>query len=169
MLLEGCFGIQFAALSLVFDPLGPEVASHSSPKPRDTYIIREFFRRSSLSAVSLYIFHAIIMNLIVRITSYVQTSEGDTYMFFEPLWTYSEVGGDFLFGITGVIYFVMWEIILDLWFRYGRAIGTTEWMMGAGANLVWTICTCTCCRPPEETDDPKEDQDTDDEEQEKDA
>ena len=169
LLLEGCFGIQFCGLSLVFDPLGPEVAGPASPKPRDTYVIREFFRRSSLSAVSLYIFHAIVMNVVVRVTSYVATSEGDTYMFFEPIWTHAEWLGDLIFGITGVIYFILWEVILDLWFTRAKGIGTTEWMMGAGANLIWTICSHTCCRAAQHKQLEDASEAEDDGEQEKDA
>ena len=145
--LSGCFGIQFAALSLVFDPLGPEVAGPASPKPNSTFIIRDFFRRASLSAVSLYIFHAIILNVTVRSISYVRSSDTDTYMFFTPLWTFPEWVGDLVLSLLGIVYFIFWEVVLNLWFTRGKAIGTTEWIMGQGANLAWKLFTCTCFPP----------------------
>jgi len=144
--LSGCFGIQFCTLSLLLDPLGPEVAGPASPRPRDTYVVREFFRRASLSAVSLYIFHAIIVNVIVRSTSYVETSSVDTYMFFTPIWTDAEWVGDIVFSIIGFVYFVVWEVILHYWFKLGKGIGTTEWIMTQGANLTWSLCNCACSR-----------------------
>ena len=89
-------------------------------------------------------------------------------MFFEPIYTGSEWVGDLVFGIAGVIYFVMWEIILDMWFTRAGGICTTEWMMGQGANLIWAICSRTCCRPPPtEEDDATESEH--DEEQDKDV
>ena len=153
IMLEGCFGIEFTTLSTVFDPLGPSVAGPKSPRQRDTYKIREFFRRASLSAVSLYIFHAVIMNVIVRITSYVETSDGDTYMYYDPIWGYPAWIGDIIFGIAGFLYFVIWEVILHQWFTRAKGIGTTEWMMGQGANLVWNIVSSCqpCCHSGKDT------------------
>ena len=146
--LAGCFGLQFSTLSIIFDPLGPTVASASSPRPRSTFVIRDFFRRSSLSAVSLYLFHAIVLNVAVRAASYVETSEGDTYMYFHALWPLSEWLGDLVLSLAGIAYFVFWELVLDVWFTRGHAIGTIEWLMGQGGNLAWALCSrCACCAP----------------------
>ena len=158
LVLEGCFGIEFTTLSTIFDPLSPEVSGPSSPRPRDTFVIREFFRESSLSAVSLYIFHAIIVNVIVRVTSYVQTSSGDTYMYYTPIWPYQPWIADIILGIAGVLFFVMWEVIFHFWFTRAKGIGTTEWMMGQGANLAWRLlsCCCCCCESSSKQDDIQE-------------
>lgn len=146
--LSGCFGLEFSTLSIIFDPLGPTVASASSPRPRSTFVIRDFFRRSSLSAVSLYLFHAIVLNVAVRAASYVETSEGDTYMYFHALWPLSEWLGDLVLSLAGIAYFVFWELVLDVWFIKGRGIGTIEWLMGQGGSLAWALCSrCSCCAP----------------------
>lgn len=142
--LSGCFGLEFSTLSIIFDPLGPTVASASSPRPRSNFVVRDFFRRSSLSAVSLYLFHAIVLNVAVRAASYVETSDGDTYMYFQPLWPLSEWLGDLVLSLAGIAYFVFWEVVLDLWFIKGRGICTIEWLMGQGGNLAWALCS-RCC------------------------
>ena len=153
LVLEGCFGIEFTTLSIIFDPLGSDVSGPSSPRPRDNYKIREFFRQSSLSAVSLYIFHAVIMNVVVRVTSYVETSSGDIYMYYIPIWPYETWIADIILGIAGVLYFIIWEIILHFWFTRAKGIGTTEWIMGEGGNFSWKILSCCCCFNPSSVQD----------------
>ena len=145
LILIGVFGMEFATLSICLDPLGPEVAGPTSPKLSDSFFIRDFFGRCSKWTMSLYLWHAVIINAGIRVAGHVVKSDATAYMFNEPIWKYSLWLGDVLFVAIGLVYFVIMYAIFVVWEKKGKGIGTFEWMLGMGARAIWAVFGKCCC------------------------
>ena len=151
LVLTGVFGMEFATLSLMFDPLGHDVAGPSSPKLTEHLLIRGFFHRCSRWTMSLYLWHAVIINAGLRIAGQVTSSDPDIYLYHKAVWPGELWSGDLVMAIVGLVYFVLMYALFILWERRGKGIGTFEWMLGLGARFSWWLfgrpcCCCRCCR-----------------------
>lgn len=145
LILIGAFGMEFATLSICLDPLGPEVAGPTSPRLSDSFFIRDFFGRCSKWTMSLYLWHAVIINAGIRIAGHIVKSDATAYMFNEPIWKHSLWLGDFLFLAIGLVYFAIMYALFCVWEKKGKGIGTFEWMLGMGARGIWAVFGNCCC------------------------
>lgn len=137
--------MEFAALSILFDPLGPDVAGPKSPKLTDSFVIRDFFGRCSKWTMSMYLWHAVVINAGLRVAGYIEDSDADTYLFDKSVWPYSLWSGTLLLFFLGLVYFVIVYALFILWEKKGKGIGTFEWMLGLGARGIWALFGNACC------------------------
>ncbi len=137
--------MEFATLSILFDPLGPEVAGPSSPQLTDCHVVRSFFGRCSKWTMSMYLWHAVIINAGLRIAGYSLESDADTFMFHKSVWPFSLWLADVVLFILGLVYFAIVYGLFILWEKKGKGIGTFEWMLGLGARAIWAVFGTCCC------------------------
>ena len=148
LILTGVFGMEFSLLSVIFDPLAPDVAGPKTPQLTDCYAIRDFFGRCSKWTMSMYLWHAVIINASLRIAGYVEDSDADTYLYYKSVWPLSLWSGSLFLFVLGLVYFVIVYLLFILWEKKGKGIGTFEWMLGLGARGIWSLFGNACCCCP---------------------